>query len=627
MIIEQPDTLCVYRFKPNFELVQQLPASAPFALSHDGRFLITATGACVHRVGSDGYRVDAYIGDLTTVNLPFVSGSQTSATEIVTKYSEYQRTFTVQVTQAVQLRLLASVAGFAYVKSVTGPSELLRDQNAFFVPGSNGVAEITLQRPHSGNIDIQCVYVNSFTLNTVEAKQAVDHQVSISADGTRATVDGDTFKPTTSRVPLYQAYPGYLDPPITFLRDLQNGQTTRNINGVSAWDMETSQGIGRNTSVSQFKLRREGYTVAFWFRFKPGRGGTSLALNVEFKTPLSSNKIPQRLLNVYGGQNLRIWKNSSRDTSHVFTVPGLTAQALESNWWCIVERGVGHSAATVGDLRLYRADSSQCYYESTAIYEHQYNQIWHLVRTYMDKRNTNWFAYLRHYAYWNVCLDTRSLEAWIETTRRILSPGRDSILHPTTHFMKWRVTYAPSSTAHSYHRGGELSLHDKHTTSVDPAHAPLGYTSVTPSNFNVMLDGNAGQYNLQSGSGPYTFTVTYTQPIELKQVRIGSTDGPPQNSASGHPSSYVKFEYEEDGVFKTHSTLDLKNTVQGPSGVDTYNTLGYYPWTAQQTNPLVGYFGMDIFRWDGTKWYHNESYGTDNTQSYPKTTDGGQTLY
>jgi hypothetical protein len=98
-------------------------------------------------------------------------------------------------------------------------------------------------------------------------------------------------------------------------------------------------------------------------------------------------------------------------------------------------------------------------------------------------------------------------------------------------------------------------------------------TSINPSNWNVIYDGNAGQYNLQNNDGPYSYTITFQNAIQLKQLKLGSTDGGANNSLTGHPSKSVKFEYQlENGSFVEHSTVIMKDITSGENGTETFNT-------------------------------------------------------
>ena len=107
-------------------------------------------------------------------------------------------------------------------------------------------------------------------------------------------------------------------------------------------------------------------------------------------------------------------------------------------------------------------------------------------------------------------------------------------------------------------------------------------------------------------------------------MKLGSTDGGAGNSLTGHPSKSVKFEYQlENGSFVEHSTLVMKDITSGEHGTETFNINGgNYPWkVTDTTNPLIGNYGMDMFRWNGSKWYHYQSYGDNMVINYPKTID------
>ena len=183
----------------------------------------------------------------------------------------------------------------------------------------------------------------------------------------------------------------------------------------------------------------------------------------------------------------------------------------------------------------------------------------------------------------------------------------------------WRITWTQEAAA-GYMRSGEVGIYDAY---YEPTfqHSPLAYTSINPSNWNVIYDGNAGQYNLQNNDGPYSYTITFQNAIQLKQLKLGSTDGGAGNSLTGHPSKSVKFEYQlENGSFVEHSTLIMKDITSGENGTETFNTNGgNYPWKVTETiYPLIGMYGMDMFRWNGSKWYHYQSYGDDMVINYPK---------
>lgn len=190
----------------------------------------------------------------------------------------------------------------------------------------------------------------------------------------------------------------------------------------------------------------------------------------------------------------------------------------------------------------------------------------------------------------------------------------------------WRITWTQETNA-GYMRTGEVGIYDEY---YEPTfqHSPLPYTSINPSNWNVIYDGNSGQHDLQNNNGPYSYTITFQNAIQLKQLKLGSTDGGAGNSLSGHPSKSVKFEYQlENGSFVEHSTLIMKDITSGENGTETFNTNnGSYPWKVTDTiYPLIGMYGMDMFRWNGSKWYHHQSYGDDMVINYPKTI--GSTTY
>ena len=190
----------------------------------------------------------------------------------------------------------------------------------------------------------------------------------------------------------------------------------------------------------------------------------------------------------------------------------------------------------------------------------------------------------------------------------------------------WRITWTQEANA-GYMRTGEVGIYDEYYEPTTQ-HSPLSYTSINPSNWNVIYDGNAGQYDLQNNNGPYSYTITFQNAIQLKQLKLGSTDGGANNSLSGHPSKSVKFEYQlENGSFVEHSTLVMKDITSGENGTETFNTnSGNYPWKVTNTTfPLIGMYGMDMFRWNGSKWYHYQSYGDNMVINYPKTI--GSTTY
>lgn len=190
----------------------------------------------------------------------------------------------------------------------------------------------------------------------------------------------------------------------------------------------------------------------------------------------------------------------------------------------------------------------------------------------------------------------------------------------------WRITWTQEANA-GYMRTGEVGIYDEYYEPTTQ-HSPLPYTSINPSNWNVIYDGNAGQYNLQNNDGPYSYTITFQNAIQLKQLKLGSTDGGAGNSLTGHPSKSVKFEYQlENGSFVEHSTLVMKDITSGEHGTETFNINGgNYPWKVTDTiYPLIGMYGMDMFRWNGSKWYHYQSYGDDMVINYQKTI--GSTTY
>ena len=143
-------------------------------------------------------------------------------------------------------------------------------------------------------------------------------------------------------------------------------------------------------------------------------------------------------------------------------------------------------------------------------------------------------------------------------------------------------------------------------------------------------DGRAVQDSSWNNTyAPWSADFTYTVPMTLHQVVIGSTDSPAHNSVGGFPSEYLNVEYLDDnGVWTLHSRLTFSEIVSGPGGTATESGSGQYPWN-ETTYPFTGHHGKDVFRWDGQKWYHHTAYGHafDGTESgyygnYPLTLNG-----
>lgn len=156
-------------------------------------------------------------------------------------------------------------------------------------------------------------------------------------------------------------------------------------------------------------------------------------------------------------------------------------------------------------------------------------------------------------------------------------------------------------------RCAEFSLLDDFYSSYP---TPMAYDSVDPSALTYLQDNTFSQGNYNWGdTRPFVYTITFTNPIELKSFIVGSTDGQPNNSAPGFPSKDILFEYSTDGTnFKVHSTLVMKDISSGDSGTSTYNTLGTYPWNNTNLGPFSGNYQKDEFRWDGSKWYYFKTY-------------------
>jgi hypothetical protein len=194
---------------------------------------------------------------------------------------------------------------------------------------------------------------------------------------------------------------------------------------------------------------------------------------------------------------------------------------------------------------------------------------------------------------------------------------------------EWRVTWDDDVTYgnSTYMRTGELGMYDKFYEPTE-SHSPLPYNSIT-GGYNVLYDGNAGQYNLQNNSGPYSYTINFTSPFQLFQVKIGSTDGGAANSIGGHPSGYVKFEYKDTDTnsWKEHSIMVLRDVPDSSTGSATWNNNGgTFPFqpssTFAATSPFIGNYGMNMFRWNGNNWYHYKAYGDNMVITYPKIIDG-----
>ena len=128
------------------------------------------------------------------------------------------------------------------------------------------------------------------------------------------------------------------------------------------------------------------------------------------------------------------------------------------------------------------------------------------MRTYFDGRNTNFYAYLRQFAYWNTCLDTTNLDAWVETTRRILNPNSDSILHP--------IIYNPLEDPNSFRTFDS------------------GNQTVTNMTFDPALD--EGEYIVQLAPGSDTGAPTRLLgfPVLTSLGKIYSTSSKPQSPFS-----------------------------------------------------------------------------------------------
>lgn len=190
---------------------------------------------------------------------------------------------------------------------------------------------------------------------------------------------------------------------------------------------------------------------------------------------------------------------------------------------------------------------------------------------------------------------------------------------------RWRLTWKDKNGT-SAQRCGEIALYGDYFEPTQE-HSP---PTIASSSRAYLGDSRTVQDSSWNNTyAPWSADFTYTVPMTLHQVVIGSTDSPAHNSVGGFPSEYLNIEYLDDnGVWTLHSRLTFSEIVSGPGGTETESGSGLYPWNAT-TYPFTGHHGKDVFRWDGQKWYHHAAYGHafDGTESgylgnYPVTLNG-----
>jgi alpha-tubulin suppressor-like RCC1 family protein len=183
-------------------------------------------------------------------------------------------------------------------------------------------------------------------------------------------------------------------------------------------------------------------------------------------------------------------------------------------------------------------------------------------------------------------------------------------LIPSPRAIQWRVTFDDAPINSTYMRCSEIGLFEDFSDVGEP---PLAYDSLTGHASTQIYDGNTAQTNV-GVSGPWSYTITFSEIRQIKQIIVGSTDGFPENSRLGFPNEYLKVEYYDTDT-STWETFMNENLRALPDVNGTVVTEG-------DGRLLVGWHGKDIFRWDGEKWYWAGAYGTvPYTSTYPKTNE------
>lgn len=206
-----------------------------------------------------------------------------------------------------------------------------------------------------------------------------------------------------------------------------------------------------------------------------------------------------------------------------------------------------------------------------------------------------------------------------------------SVMKSMIKSIKYRVTMTPWDDM-TFFRGTELAFTSEFIEPTEPYMDKLNGATITPSSYSQLIDFSTHQMYVTSTNAPRVIEYTYSVPIPLQQVYVGSTDIWPMNNMASYDKT-ISIEYWNGSAYQPHSIIDWVNLPDADGVTKAMTADGYYPWIRQnwkdvvldgfdtprkQQYPLIGYFGKQILRYNGTHWYHYTAYGDDNSPNWPK---------